>query len=146
MSLVLTDKYRHNRMIDYSNSRIYKLTCNVTGLVYVGSTTQPLYKRKNHHKCSYRRWQEGNNAYITSFKIIEGGNYDICLLEEVRCENKEQLHAAERRWIESIECVNKVIPTRTLDEYLKQNRDKILAKHKEYDHKRRDIRLSLIHI
>lgn len=119
-------------MPNYANSRIYKLTCNVTGLMYVGSTTQPLYKRKHQHKEKYEEWLKGRYHYVTSFKIIEGGDYDIVLIEEVQCENKEQLHRKEREWIELMDCVNKCVPTRTNKEYYEQNKQEILVQRKEY--------------
>lgn len=112
-------------MVNYQNGRIYKLVCNVTGLQYVGSTTLSLHTRKAGHVQTYKRWKEGKaRGCITSFKIIEGGDYDIVLLEEVPCDNKEQLHRAERRWIENLECVNIIHPTRTQAEYGKIWREK----------------------
>lgn len=102
--------------MDYSNGKIYKLVCNTTGLQYIGSTTQPLFKRKHYHKLHYRTWLNGKSGFITSFKIIENNNYDIVLILEYPCENKIQLHRKEREYIESLECVNKYIPNRTAEE------------------------------
>ena len=33
-------------MPDYSKGKIYKIVCNVTGLVYVGSTCEPTLARR----------------------------------------------------------------------------------------------------
>ena len=111
---------------DYANSRIYRIVCNDTGKQYYGSTTQSLAKRLGTHKSKCKMWQEGNHRYITSFEIIAGGNYDIVLVEECPdIKNKEQLHARERFFIESNECVNKFIPGRTLHEYYVANKEKL---------------------
>lgn len=104
-------------MVEYKNGRIYKLVCNTTGLVYIGSTTRPLYKRKNSHLSHYNQWKKGNSTYITAFRIIENGDFDIVLIEQVECNTKEELHRAERRWIEQSDCVNKQVPTRDRKEY-----------------------------
>lgn len=119
-------------MVEYKNGKVYKLVCNVTGLVYVGSTTQPLSVRKAEHVRTFKRYQLGKTHYVTSFKIIESGDFDIVLVEEVECENKEQLHRKEREWIEKLDCVNKVVPTRTKAEYYQANQGTIKAKSNHY--------------
>ena len=141
-------------MKDYSKAKIYKIVCNISGLVYFGSTCEPtLARRLAKHVGNYKVWRKDNSktSYITSYKVIEGGNYDIILVEEVKCETQDQLHARERFYIESMECVNIVIPTRTMAEYCKKyrvehddelkqkkhnfyekNKNTILIKQKEY--------------
>ncbi len=103
--------------MDYKNGKIYRLVCNVTGLQYIGSTTQPLSKRLGCHKAYYNRWLKGNYKNITSTEIIKNDNYDIILVESYPCKTKEELHKRERYYIETTVCVNKVIPTRTRAEY-----------------------------
>lgn len=120
-------------MNKYENGKIYRLVCNITGLNYYGSTCQPLHKRKMDHKYKYNDYLKKTcETNYSSFKIIEGGNYDIILVEEFKCENKNQLEARERYFIENNECINKNIPTRTLKEYLEVNKDTILKKKKEH--------------
>jgi hypothetical protein len=46
-----------------------------------------------------------------------GGNYDIVLIEEVEVENRDQLRQRERHYIETLDCVNLVIPYRTEEEH-----------------------------
>jgi hypothetical protein len=100
---------------------------------YVGSTTQTLSMRKADHKRNYKRYLAGKYHYVTSYELIKLGDVEIVLLEEFPCENTEQLHKRERHYIESIKnCVNRQIPTRTQQEYVKANRDKILQAHKVY--------------
>jgi hypothetical protein len=85
-------------MPDSLNGKIYKLECYTTGLIYIGSTIQPLIQRLQGHKRDYNYYLNGKN-YITSFEIIENKNYNIILLEEYPCDNKEQLHAKEAEYI-----------------------------------------------
>ena len=54
------------------------------------------------------------------------------MIEEYSCENKKQLHAKERYWIENIECVNMVIPFRTIKEWSHDNKETIHKNSKEY--------------
>lgn len=117
--------------MDYSNSKIYKIVCNITGLVYIGSTTQPLCKRLGVHKSKYKLWKRDNTrtGKFSSFEVIEYDNYDIVLIENCPCSSKEELHRRERHYIQSMVCVNKRVPTRTLQEYYIENKER----RKEYN-------------
>ena len=42
--------------MDYKNSKIYRIVCNTTNKQYIGSTTQPLFKRLSKHKCNYNEY------------------------------------------------------------------------------------------
>jgi hypothetical protein len=119
-------------MPDYSQGKIYRLTCNVSGLNYYGSTTQPLYKRLYEHKKCYEGYLKNERNKLTAFKIIEGGNFEIILVEEYPCENRSQLERRERFYIESNECVNKNIPTRTSKEYYILNSEIIRKQKRGY--------------
>eukprot|EP00952_Eustigmatos_sp_NYUAD-ZCMA_P013159 52468-Eustigmatos_ZCMA.PRE.1 len=126
-------------MVKYEKGRIYKLVDNISGLQYIGSTTQPLYKRKSKHLTAFKQWQDGKIRFVTSFKVIGNNDFDIVLLEEVQCETKEQLHARERHFIETLECVNRNIPYRTPEEdqeyhkeYRKANGEALKKQNKEY--------------
>lgn len=114
-------------MPDYSKGKIYKIICDATDEIYVGSTTQPLYKRLSTHK----RHQHIRN--LTSKILFEKGNCEIILIEDYPCERKEQLHARERHYIENLgNVINKTIPTRTDKEYYVDNKEKIKEKDKQY--------------
>jgi len=126
-------------MKDYSKAKIYKIVCNISGLVYVGSTCEPtLARRLAKHVGCYKSWKKETYHFVTSFKVIEGGNYDIVLLEEVKCETKDQLYARERYYIESLDCVNKIIPTRTQKESTKLYREEHQEYFKKYSKKYRE--------
>jgi hypothetical protein len=131
-------------MVNYQLGKIYRLVCNTTGLVYVGSTCEKtLAKRLQGHKNNYNQHLKGNNrASCSAFKILEGGDYDIILIESIPCASKDELHRRERFYIESLDCVNKAIPTQTLKEYntkrYVENREFRKEKDKEYYEEKRD--------
>eukprot|EP01080_Neovahlkampfia_damariscottae_P009107 gene9107-gene1209 len=105
-------------MVDYRNSKIYKIVCNVTNLVYVGSTTTPrLCQRLRKHKYNFTRYQQGIGKYYTSYEVLENNNYQIILIEGLPdCQNVEQLRSRERYWIDQMDCVNKNRPYITPEE------------------------------
>ena len=122
-------------MNKYNDSKVYKIVDNTNGNIYIGSTTHKyISQRLVKHRCAYKLYLEGCKKYMTSFKILENGDYDIILLENVNCETKDQLTAKERYYIETLECVNLVIPGRTKQEWENENIDKIkLCKKKCYE-------------
>lgn len=126
-------------MVNYQDSKIYKLVCNVTGLVYVGSTTQPLDKRKYQHEAVYKRWRKGHKPFLTSFDILENSDFEIVLIEPYPCTNKKELHRRERYWIDSMECVNQIFPVREVRTDLsdeQQERKKLHDKRRETLHEK----------
>jgi len=114
-------------MVNYNEGKIYKIVCNVTGEVYIGSTCMPtLAKRLAEHRNGFKRWKEGKNKKHTrSFQIIERGDYSIVLIENVNCDTKEELLRRERFHIENNTCINKNIPLRTNAEYYLDNKEHI---------------------
>jgi hypothetical protein len=111
-------------MPDFNNGKIYKLWSPQGNEIYIGSTTQPLYKRLNHHK-SYLKY--------TSKYLFE--NYDVVkieLIEEYPCNNKMELVKKEGEHIRNNTCLNKVIPDRTRKEYNEDNKEYIKEVNKQY--------------
>jgi hypothetical protein len=105
----------------YQNSKIYKLVCNVTGDVYIGSTyKKTLARRLSGHLKNYKFYKKGCGTYTSSFEIIERGNYDIILVEEFPCETKDQLRKREREIIESVKCINLMNPYSSQQEKKKE--------------------------
>ena len=120
-------------MVNYQQGKIYKIVCNTTGNVYIGSTTQKyLSSRLSEHVNCYKNFLNKKYNFVTSFEIIKNSNYEIILIENCPCNSKDQLHAKERYWIELTECVNKYIPLRKQEEYYQSNKDKILEYNKKY--------------
>lgn len=117
----------------YKNGKIYKIVCNVTGKIYIGSTCLPtLAKRLAYHRKGYKQYLEQKYPYVSSFEILENNNYSIILLEEYPCETKDQLLARERYYIDNNVCVNKFIPGRTKKQYYQENREQALKQKKVY--------------
>ena len=116
-------------MPNYNNGKIYKITGG--GMTYFGSTTLSCSRRFSHHKCTYKRFKNGEEFHPTkSYQILDFDDCIITLLEDFPCERKEQLLARERFYIENYTCVNKVIPGRTLPEYYIDNKEKISQQQK----------------
>ena len=111
-------------MRDYKEGKIYKIVCDNTCLTYYGSTCEKrLSRRLSKHRSNYSDYLKNpENNFCTSFKILEGGNYNIVLVEHYPCNSKEELLQRERFYIENNECVNRNIPTRTYEEYYKDYR------------------------
>ena len=121
-------------MVNYKDGKIYKIVCNVTGKIYIGSTCKKLlssrlaqhnYEFKNHPKCSSR-------------VILENNNYNIILIELFSCDTKDELLKRERYYIEQNECVNIRIDGRTDKQYYIDNRVKLLENVKQYREKNKD--------
>ena len=114
-------------MSKYQNSKIYKIISDNTNMIYIGSSYEPrLSRRLARHKMNYNDWLKDNNkTYITSYEILKLDNYSIVLLENYSCNNRDELRARERYYIELYKniCVNKVIPYRTENEHLKVNKE-----------------------
>jgi hypothetical protein len=110
-------------MPNYQNGKIYKLYGikeDGTIINYYGSTTLNLRVRLAGHVQDSKFSKK-----CTSKQIIETNNYEIMLIENYPCNNKEELHSHEQQYILNNECVNKYIPLRTNKEYREQNKDKL---------------------
>ena len=124
-------------MTDYSKSKIYKIVCNKTGLIYYGSTTKKINTRLKEHEA---RFKKNNGGKYTCYKILENNDYKIELVEDVRCETKNQLREREAYYIRNYDCINKVIPGRTRKERdnLPENKLKKAKHDKKYWEKNKE--------
>jgi len=95
-------------------SKIYVVKSPNTDKVYVGSTVQIyLSNRMTKHRTKVEK--------VSSSEVVDAGDSYIELLEKFPCECKEELKWRERYWIEKlrsedVNVVNKIRPTRTLEE------------------------------
>jgi hypothetical protein len=126
----------------YHNGKIYRIVCNITGLVYIGSTVEPrLSMRLAKHRCSYKRYMSKlSTNYLTSYKVIELDNYFIELIEYAPCETKDELNKIEGQYIRNTECVNKNIPGRSKGDiknhylqHYQNNKEQICIRHRQYN-------------
>ena len=111
-------------MSDYKQGKIYKIVDLTTeNNIYVGSTCQTLEKRLSGHVNDFKYYtMNNNNNYITSYEVLKNGNYEILLIENYPCDSKYELLKKERYFIETMNCVNQIIPTRTKKEWIDANR------------------------
>ena len=113
--------------------KVYKLVSPHTDDIYIGSTIQALATRKSQHKKDYKRFVDGKKRCgCSSFKLIEKGEIDIILLEEVSCENIKELRERERYWVEANNCINMKIPNQTRKEWYEKNKDGYSVTNKEW--------------
>ena len=111
------DKLPQNTIVAYlTKGIIYKISCNLTGKCYYGSTIQTLAKRASVHK------METN--FSTSKEIIKNGDWKIESVEEVIFKNKIELLLRERFYIEADNnSINKNRPCVSSDERAKQSKE-----------------------
>ncbi len=114
---------------NYQNGKIYAIRSHSTDKVYIGSTTQKLFKRLSGHVEDYKY-----NNYVSSSEIIGLGDYYIELLCDYPCERREQLCAKEGEYIRQYKdkCVNNSIAGRTQKEWGEDNKQKIAEQRKQY--------------
>lgn len=139
------------------NHSIYKINCRNTGRCYIGNTGSPLEQRLQEHEIATKYKKNPT----MSREIIEGGNYEILLLENcLECDKKERekFHILQNKKI----CVNKCTPwtstdakwvrkdknektgiiAEDYDEYMQQyraaHRDRMRAYNKDYYEKNRE--------
>tara|TARA_R110001632_G_scaffold182967_1_gene303052 strand:- start:257 stop:862 length:606 start_codon:yes stop_codon:yes gene_type:complete len=106
-------------MPDYQNGKIYKLWSPEGDDIYIGSTTETLCRRKAGHRTSF--YADNNISSKVLFEKYT--DVRIELIEECPCDNKSKLIAREGHYIRTLECVNKCVPDRTKQEYLKDNKE-----------------------
>jgi len=109
------------------HGKIYKIVCNITNEVYIGSTCSTLEKRLNIHR--------RKNNHTVSTQILERGDYDIILVQEYPCETKQELLWCERHYFDIIECINIIPPIVSAEEAeirMKESREDNKEKHAAY--------------
>tara|TARA_R110002012_G_scaffold319968_2_gene541975 strand:+ start:67 stop:618 length:552 start_codon:yes stop_codon:yes gene_type:complete len=124
-------------MINYNESKIYKLCCRDTSIedIYVGSTINFTRRKCGHKsKCNNPNSDQYNKkAY--QFIRDNGGwdNWDMILLEEVKVNSKLELHKKEREYVDLLKpSLNIAIPTLTIKEYRDINKEYFKKYMKEY--------------
>jgi hypothetical protein len=125
----------------YHNSKIYTIRSHQSEKYYIGSTTQPLYKRLHRHRLNKKNYDNGIFHNITSFEILQYDDHYIELLEEYRCDNKQQLEKREGELIREHKnnLVNKCIAGRTRKQRYEDNKEDVLKWHKQYREDNKEI-------
>jgi hypothetical protein len=55
----------------YPKAKIYKIVCNITGVIFVGSTCKKLCQRIAQHREYYKQYLKGKHNYVTLFKVLK---------------------------------------------------------------------------
>ena len=122
--------------MDYLKTTIYKIVCNDVNVkeLYVGSTN--FIQWKSHHKSDCNNINSKHyNVFVYKFIRNNGGwdNFSIIEIEKYPCNDRLEAKKRERYWIETLNAnLNKVLPSRTFKEYLKDNKSKILEQKQNY--------------
>ena len=114
---------------NYQNGKVYAIRSHSTDKIYIGSTTQLLFKRLSGHVVDYKR----NNG-VSSSEILKFNDCYIELLCDYPCERREQLCAKEGEYIRQYKdkCVNRFIAGRNVKEYRENNKEHKAEKDKQY--------------
>ena len=118
-------------MPNYENGKIYTIRCKTdVSLIYVGSTTRPLYERWSEHKrhMSNEIYKDYNIRLYQLMREIGFENFYIELYQQFPCDNIEQLHKQEGEIIRNIGTLNINIAGRTKSEWYSENREHCLFK------------------
>ena len=123
-------------MVNYANSKVYKIWSTQGDKIYVGSTTKEyLSQRMDKHRSGYRQYKNGKYGHTSSFDIFEEYGIKNCfieLLESKECNSKDELSQLEGKYIRELNCVNKKIEGRTDKEWRDDNKE-YFKKYYEYN-------------
>jgi hypothetical protein len=123
-------------MPNYANGKIYKICSNVTGLKYIGSTTADKLATRLADQASKCRmhYMCGTGSYATSFEVLKGGcgTYYIELIRHCPCTSRDELGRRMGEIIRATDCVNKVVPGRTPEQYRLECPEKAKEKFSKY--------------
>jgi adenylate kinase family enzyme len=112
--------------------RVYKITSEKAGLVYIGSTSNTLGERLYRHKCDMKRWLAGKKKYGEAYKLLEFDDAKMELIEELEVADRNELFKREGYYQRTMECVNRCIAGRSRKEYYDDNKDELKTRCKKY--------------
>ena len=129
----------------YHKSKIYTIRSYQTDKYYIGSTCDALHKRLYNHRHNYKCYLNDKHHFISSFDIIKYEDHYIELLEDYKCETKNELSKREGELIRKYkdEIVNYRIEGRTDKEYRNDNKEKIKEYQKDNKEKIKEQRTKL---
>ena len=103
-------------MPDYQKGKIYRIWDNAFTKCYIGSTVEPLSKRMTKHREKYNAYLRQTYPFTTSFALFDNFGFENCkieLLENFRCNSREELSAREGYHQRNEACVFRVHLGRT---------------------------------
>ena len=124
---------------------IYKITCNITNDIYIGSTTLSLKARLKTHISDYKY----NHKPTVSRHIIARGDYNISVIEELNTDDDTEILIREQYWMDNIPNINvkrayttkekkKEMRKEDWDNWYKNNNEKKKEKSVDYYYKNWD--------
>jgi hypothetical protein len=128
-------------MVNYQNTKIYKIESHLGDKIYIGSTTKEyLSQRMDKHRSGYKRWKDGKyGSHVRSYDLFDEYGIENCkimLIELYPCNISDERSAREGYYIRTMECVNKQIVGRnkkeTIRAYYEMHQDKIKEFQKKY--------------
>ena len=122
-------------MPDYQKSKIYKICCDDSDIVYYGATTKRLCTRMAQHKHNFKK-----RPHVNSKLCFEKGNAYIELVENFPCNSIDELNTRERYYIKNFKCVNKMHPGRSRKEYREENPEEVKEDSKKYYEKNKEMK------
>ena len=119
--------------INYDNTCFYKIVCKNLDIhdIYVGHTTDFTTRKTAHKTASNNNKKKPSLVY--KFIKDNGGweNFDMILIERIKCEDKLDAERKERKYIEDMQAtLNSCLPSRTKHEWVADNIERIT----EYKH------------
>ena len=128
----------------YNNGKIYKLVCT-DGYYYIGSTSQMLYLRLNHHKSASKI---GKSCVYNHINMIGWDKVKIELIEDYPCNNKKELNKREEFYIDKFKsklCLNMISAYRSKQnrkekqkKYFESHKEDIMKYYREYNEENKE--------
>ena len=81
-------------MVNYNNGKIYKIVCDVSDFIYIGSTCQPLCRRWIEHKSRIKK--NYKRKFYEYARTIGIEYFHIILIKYYPYNNKEKLLQEEQ--------------------------------------------------
>jgi len=130
-------------MPNYSKTSIYKICCNDPNItdIYIGSTCNFTKRKYSHKNTCNNESQKSHNLKVYKFIRDSGGwnNWTMIQIKEFSCENKREKEVEERKYIEELKpTLNCYIPTRTMNEWFNDNKEKVKKQRKGFYIKNRE--------
>lgn len=86
---------KNDKINKYHNGKIYTIRSHQTDKYYIGSTCDALHKRFYQHKQDLKRSNKGTHHLVSSYEILKFNDCYIELLENFKCESKNELTKRE---------------------------------------------------
>ena len=135
-----------SRNINYSAVSIYKLCCKDVAVqeIYVGHTTNFKSRKSRHKSTCTNELDRDHDIYLYQFIRAHGHwcNWSMIEIARLECLDKRDAETKERGYIESLGAeLNKIIPTRTHEEYRDSHVEETIERGKKYYEDNREVKI-----